>query len=86
MCPEQILWSDIMAQLNMHTVQQSRHNAMRSICTTGEAIMSQRKHHYHHQVTLTAPSSLTLSLFLSRNPSLSSIVPGRSFRLHPVPV
>ena len=35
-------------------------------------------YHHHHQVALTAWSSLNLSCY----PSLSSIVPSRSFRLH----
>ena len=39
-------------------------------------------HHHHHYVLLTAQSSLTLSPY----PSLSSIAPGRSSRLHPVSV
>ena len=37
-------------------------------------------HHHHHHVTPPARISLTLS----RHPSLSSIAPGRSSRLHPV--
>ena len=37
-------------------------------------------HHHHHQVALTAQISQTLSL----HPSLSSIVSGRSSKLHPV--
>ena len=36
--------------------------------------------HHHHHVTPPARISLTLS----RHPSLSSIAPGRSSRLHPV--
>ena len=37
-------------------------------------------YHHHHHVALPAQISLTLS----HHPSLSSIAPGRSFRLHPV--
>ena len=37
-------------------------------------------HDYHHVVALTARSSLTVS----EHPSLSSIVPGRFSKLHPV--
>ena len=37
-------------------------------------------HHHHYHIVLLAQISLTLS----RHPSLSSIAPGRSFRLHHV--
>ena len=36
-------------------------------------------HHYHHQGVLIG----RISLNLSRHPSLSSIAPSRSFKLHP---
>ena len=39
-------------------------------------------HHHHHQVTLIARISLTL--FLPSHPSLLSITPGRSTKLHPI--
>ena len=39
-----------------------------------------KNHHHHHHLALPQRTSLTLS----RHPSLSSIITGRSSRLHPV--